>query len=65
MTPHENQTNQPTHARIGHVEVTPNGILIKAIYLTDENGVYIRDAQLTGKVFCTLTENLLPITICK
>jgi hypothetical protein len=61
---HEDK-NQPTHARIGHVEIKEDGILIKAIYLTDENGQYIRDAQLTGKIFCTLTESLLPITICK
>ena len=61
----QKKENHPTHARIGHVEIKEDGILIKAIYLTDENGQYIRDAQLTGKIFCTLTENLLPITICK
>jgi hypothetical protein len=54
-----------THARIAHVEVTPNGILIKAIHLHDDNGEYIRDAKLNGQLLCTLTEHLLKITICK
>ena len=57
--------NKPTHARIAHVEVTPNGILIKSIHLHDENGEYIRDAKLNGQLLCTLTEHLLKITICK
>jgi hypothetical protein len=56
---------KPTHARIAHVEVTPNGILIKSIHLHDENGEYIRDAKLNGQILCTLTEHLLKITICK
>ena len=47
------------------VELTPKGILIKAIHLHDENGEYIRDAKLNGQLLCTLTEHLLKITICK
>ena len=58
-------TNKPTHARIGQVQVTDDGLLIKAIYLYDENGEYIRDAKLNGQLLCTLTEHLLKITICK
>jgi len=58
-------TNKPTHARIGQVQVTEKGLLIKAIYLYDENGEYIRDAKLNGQLLCTLTEHLLKITICK
>lgn len=57
--------NKPTHARIGQVQVTDQGILIKSIYLYDEKGEYIRDAKLNGQLLCTLTEHLLPITICK
>lgn len=57
--------NKPTHARIAHVEVTEQGILIKAIHLVDNDGEYIRDAKLNGDLLCTLTETLLPITICK
>jgi hypothetical protein len=56
---------KPTHARIAHVEVTPNGILIKSIHLHDDQGEYIRDAKLNGQILCTLTEHLLKITICK
>lgn len=57
--------NKPTHARIAHVEVTEQGILIKAIHLHDDQGEYIRDAKLNGQLLCTLTEHLLKITICK
>jgi hypothetical protein len=64
MTPHENN-NKPTHARILRVEVIEQGILIKDIGLYDANGEYIRDAKLNGDLLCTLTETLLPITICK
>jgi hypothetical protein len=64
MTPHENK-NKPTHARILRVEVIKQGILIKDIGLYDANGEYIRDAKLNGDLLCTLTETLLPITICK
>lgn len=56
---------KPKYARIAHTEVTEQGILIKAIHLHDENGEYIRDAKLNGQLLCTLTEPLLPITICK
>ena len=63
MTPHENK-NKPTHARIMRVEVVPEGILIKQIGLYTD-GEYIRDAKLNGDLLCTLTETLLPITICK
>jgi hypothetical protein len=58
-------SDKPTHAKIAHVEVTPDGILIKQIYLTDSDGFYLRDAKLNGDLLCTLTETLLPITICK
>ena len=63
MTPHENK-NKPTQARIMRVEVVPEGILIKQIGLYTD-GEYIRDAKLNGDLLCTLTETLLPITICK
>ena len=63
MTPHENK-NKPTHAKIMRVEVVPEGILIKQIGLYSD-GEYIRDAKLNGDLLCTLTETLLPITICK
>ena len=63
MTPHENK-NKPSHARIMRVEVVPEGILIKQIGLYTD-GEYIRDAKLNGDLLCTLTETLLPITICK
>ena len=46
------------------VEVVPEGILIKQIGLYND-GEYIRDAKLNGDLLCTLTETLLPITICK
>jgi hypothetical protein len=59
------QNNKPTHARISWVEVIPEGILIKQIGLYTEDGEYIRDAKLNGDLLCTLTETLLPITICK
>ena len=59
------QNNKPTHARIAWVEVIPEGILIKQIGLYTEDGKYIRDAKLNGDLLCTLTETLLPITICK
>ena len=62
MTPHE---KKPTQARIAWVEVVPEGILIKQINLYDEDGEYVRDAKLNGQLLCTLTEHLLPITICK
>lgn len=62
MTPHE---KKPTQARIMRVEVTPEGILIKDIGLYNEEGEYIRSAKLNGQLLCTLTEHLLPITICK
>ena len=64
MTPHENK-NKPTHARITWVRVISGGILIEQIGLYDEDGEYIRDAKLNGDLLCTLTEHLLPITICK
>ena len=64
MTPHENK-NKPTHARITWVRVTSGGILIESIGLYDADGEYIRDAKLNGDLLCTLTETLLPITICK
>ena len=54
----------PTHAKIMRVEVVPEGILIKQIGLYSD-GEYIRDAKLNGDLLCTLTETLLPITICK
>ena len=63
MTPHENK-NKPTQAKIMRVEVVPEGILIKQIGLYND-GEYIRDAKLNGDLLCTLTEHLLPITICK
>ena len=63
MTPHEE--NKPTHARIMKVKVVPEGILIKQIGLYTAEKEYIRDAKLNGDLLCTLTENLLPITICK
>ena len=56
--------NKPTQARIMRVEVVPEGILIKQIGLYTD-GEYIRDAKLNGDLLCTLTETLLPITICK
>jgi len=62
MTPH---AKKPTQARIAWVEVVPEGILIKQINLYDEDGEYVRDAKLNGQLLCTLTEHLLPITICK
>jgi hypothetical protein len=43
----------------------PDGILIKDIGLYSENGEYLRSAKLNGDLLCTLTETLLPITICK
>ena len=64
MTPHENK-NKPTHARIMRVEVVTEGILIKDIGLYTEEGEYLRSAKLNGDLLCTLTETLLPITICK
>ena len=54
-----------THARIAHVQVVPEGILIKKIALLDSEGDYIRDAKLNGQLLCTLTEHLLKISICK
>ena len=57
--------SKPTQIKILHVQVTDEGILIKAIGLYDDQGEYIRDAKLNGQLLCTLTENLLPITICK
>ena len=59
------QNNKPTHARIAWVEVIPEGVLIKQVGLYTEDGEYIRDAKLNGDLLCTLTETLLPITICK
>lgn len=56
---------KPTHARLGTVQVVEGGILIKEIFLYNAEGVYIRDAKLNGQLLCTLTEHLLPITICK
>lgn len=56
---------KPTKIKILHVEVTEAGILIKAVGLYTEDGEYIRDAKLNGQLLCTLTEPLLPITICK
>ena len=64
MTPHENK-NKPTQAKIQWVRVISGGILIEQIGLYNENGEYIRDAKLNGDLLCTLTEHLLPITICK
>ena len=61
----QKQKNTPTHARISWVRVISGGILIEAIGLYDANGEYIRDAKLNGDLLCTLTETLLPITICK
>ena len=54
----------PIYARIMRVEVVPQGILIKQIGLYND-GEYIREAKLNGDLLCTLTEHLLPITICK
>ena len=65
MTPHENQTNQPTNAKIGYIEVVPEGFLIKAIYLCNEDGDFIRDAKLLGTMIPTLTEQLIPLIVCK
>jgi hypothetical protein len=59
------QNNKPTHARILRVEVIEQGILIKDIGLYDAEGQYLRSAKLNGDLLCTLTETLLPITICK
>jgi hypothetical protein len=56
---------QITQARIQWVQVVGEGILIKQIGLYNDNGEYIRDAKLNGDLLCTLTEHLLPITICK
>lgn len=56
---------KPTHARILRVEVIQEGILIKDIGLYSEEGEYLREAKLNGDLLCTLTEHLLPITICK
>jgi hypothetical protein len=56
-------SDKPTHAKIAHVEVTPDGILIKQIYLTDSDGVYFRDAKLNGKILPTLTEHLLELIV--
>ena len=56
---------KPTHARILRVEVVPQGILIKDIGLYNSEGKYLRSAKLNGDLLCTLTEHLLPITICK
>jgi len=64
MTPHENK-NKPTQARILRVEVIEQGILIKDIGLYNDEGQYLRSAKLNGDILCTLTETLLPITICK
>ena len=64
MTPHENK-NKPTQARILRVEVIEQGILIKDIGLYNSEGQYLRSAKLNGDILCTLTETLLPITICK
>ena len=64
MTPHENK-NKPTQARILRVEVIEQGILIKDICLYNDEGQYLRSAKLNGDLLCTLTETLLPITICK
>jgi hypothetical protein len=61
----QKQNNKPTHARIMRVQVVPEGILIKEIGLYSENGEYLRSAKLNGDLLCTLTETLLPITICK
>ena len=58
------KNNKPTHARILRVEVIQEGILIKQIGLYND-GEYIREAKLNGDLLCTLTEHLLPITICK
>ena len=56
---------KPTHARILRVEVMPDGILIKDIGLYNSEGKYLRSAKLNGQLLCTLTDQLLPITICK
>ena len=56
---------KPTHARIMRVEVVTEGILIKQIGLYLKEGQYLREAKLNGDLLCTLTEQLLPITICK
>ena len=56
---------KPTHARIMRVEVVTEGILIKQIGLYSQEGQYLREAKLNGDLLCTLTEHLLPITICK
>jgi len=64
MTPHENKI-KPTHARILRVEVIEQGILIKDMGLYNAEGQYLRSAKLNGDLLCTLTETLLPITICK
>jgi hypothetical protein len=47
------------------VEVIEQGILIKEIGLYNQEGQYLRSAKLNGDLLCTLTETLLPITICK
>ena len=57
--------NKPTHARILRVEVIQEGILIKDIGLYNSEGKYLRSAKLNGDLLCTLTDHLLPITICK
>lgn len=57
--------SQITHARIQWVRVISGGILIEQIGLYNDSGEYIRDAKLNGDLLCTLTEHLLPITICK
>ena len=59
------QNNKPTHAQILRVEVIEQGILIKDIGLYNSEGQYLRSAKLNGDILCTLTETLLPITICK
>ena len=56
---------KPTHARIAWVEIVTEGILIKQIGLYSKEGQYLREAKLNGDLLCTLTEQLLPITICK
>jgi len=56
---------QITHARIQWVQVIGEGLLIKEIGLYNSEGEYIRKAKLNGDLLCTLTETLLPITICK
>jgi hypothetical protein len=61
----QKQKNKPTHARIMRVQVVPEGVLIKEIGLYNEEGQYLRSAKLNGDLLCTLTETLLPITICK